>query len=52
MVRNLAAASSMASGIPSSARQMRAIVDKVCSSTPRSLRTAPARSRSNRTAGE
>ncbi|RAO56730.1 Endochitinase [Micromonospora noduli] len=52
MVRNLAAASSIANGIPSSARQIRAIVDNVRSSTARSLRTATARSRSNRTAGE
>ena len=52
MVRNLAAASSIASGIPSSARQTRTIVDNVWASTARSLRTAPARSRSNRTAGE
>ena len=51
-MRNLAAASSMASGIPSRARQTRTIVDKVRASTARSLRTAPARSRSNRTAGE
>ena len=33
MVRNLAAASSIASGMPSSARQMRTIVDRVWSST-------------------
>ena len=52
MVRNLAAASSMASGIPSSARQTRAISDNVRASTARSLRTAPARSRSSWTAGE
>ena len=51
-MRNLAAASSIASGIPSSARQTRTIVDNVWASTARSLRTAPARSRSNRTAGE
>jgi len=53
MVRNRAAASSIASGIPSSARQTRAIVARVRSSTiARSGRTAPARSRSSRTAGE
>jgi hypothetical protein len=52
MVRNLAAASSIASGIPSSARQTRAIVDSVRGSIARALRTAPARSRSNWTAGE
>ena len=51
-MRNLAAASSIASGIPSSARQTRTIVDNVWASTARSLRTAPARSRSSRTAGE
>ena len=50
-MRNLAAASSIASGIPSSARQTRTIVDNVWASTARSLRTAPARSRSSWTAG-
>ena len=52
MVRNLAAASSIASGIPSSARQTRTIVGNEWALTARSLRTAPARSRSSRTAGE
>jgi hypothetical protein len=37
MVRNLAAASSIASGIPSSARQMRTIVARVWSSPPEML---------------
>ena len=52
MVRSRAAASSIASGIPSSARQTRAIVASVLASTARSLRTALARSRSSWTAGE
>ncbi len=52
IVRSLAAASSIASGIPSSARQTRAIVGSVLASAARSRRTAPARSRSNWTAGE
>ena len=43
----LAAASSIASGIPSSALQTCAIVDNACASTTRSVRTALARSRIN-----
>ena len=41
MVRSRAAASSIASGIPSSARQTRAIVASVLVSEARSLRTSP-----------
>lgn len=50
-MRNRAAASSIASGIPSSAWQIRTNADKVCASEPMCLRTAPARSNSSRTAG-
>src|SRR5258708_2003906 len=43
MVRSLAAANSIASGMPSNARQTRARVASVCRSTPKSGRTEAAR---------